>query len=61
MLSDWQGDANGAYPYAMGYWLPREVAMLMGSDGIKTHGPLKRAQQQPYGVHDAVGHEVLPA
>ncbi len=32
VLAGWQGDAGGAYPYAVGYWLPGEVSMLMGSD-----------------------------
>ena len=41
VLSDWQGDANGAYPYAIGYWLPQEVAMLMGSDYKNPRSPLK--------------------
>ena len=31
VLTNWLGDAAGAYPYAVGYWLPREVNMLVGS------------------------------
>jgi asparagine synthase (glutamine-hydrolysing) len=31
VLTNWLGDAAGAYPYAVGYWLPREVSMLVGS------------------------------
>jgi asparagine synthase (glutamine-hydrolysing) len=31
VLANWQGDATGAYPYAVGYWLPHEVGKLMGS------------------------------
>lgn len=30
VLANWQGDATGAYPYSVGYWLPREIEMLMG-------------------------------
>jgi len=31
VLSNWTGDAKGAYPYAVGYWLPREIETLMGA------------------------------
>ncbi len=31
VLSNWQGDARGAYPYATAYWLPREICSLLGS------------------------------
>ncbi len=41
VLADWQGDAAGAYPYAIGYWLPQEIAMLMGSDYKNPRSPLK--------------------
>jgi asparagine synthase (glutamine-hydrolysing) len=41
VLADWQGDATGAYPYAVGYWLPQEVAMLMGYDYKNPRPPLK--------------------
>ncbi|MFA5655043.1 MAG: asparagine synthase (glutamine-hydrolyzing) [Desulfomonilia bacterium] len=30
VLSHWNGSARGAYPYAVGYWLPHEVAVLTG-------------------------------
>ncbi len=30
VLSYWNGSARGAYPYAVGYWLPHEVARLTG-------------------------------
>ncbi len=41
LLANWQGGATGAYPYAIGYWLPQEVAMLMGSDYKDQRFPLK--------------------
>lgn len=31
VLSNWNGDASSAYPYAVGYWLPHEVERLTGS------------------------------
>lgn len=30
VLSHWNGSASGAYPYAVGYWLPHEVRALTG-------------------------------
>jgi asparagine synthase (glutamine-hydrolysing) len=41
VLAEWQGDVTGAYPYSIGYWLPKEVAMLMGSDYMDPRSPLK--------------------
>ncbi|HQI82652.1 MAG TPA: asparagine synthase (glutamine-hydrolyzing) [Deltaproteobacteria bacterium] len=31
VLANWEGDASGAYPYAVAYWLPREIESLIGS------------------------------
>lgn len=31
VLDHWQGTASGAYPFAVGYWLPHEIRMLTGS------------------------------
>jgi len=31
VLTNWQGDAGGAYPFSVGYWLPGEIGKLMGS------------------------------
>jgi asparagine synthase (glutamine-hydrolysing) len=31
VLSNWTGDAKGAYPFAVGYWLPREIRSLLGA------------------------------
>jgi len=31
VLTHWCGDAKSAYPYAVGYWLPHEIADLSGS------------------------------
>jgi asparagine synthase (glutamine-hydrolysing) len=31
VLANWQGDAAGAYPYSVGYWMPGEIEILMGS------------------------------
>jgi asparagine synthase (glutamine-hydrolysing) len=41
VLANWQGNAAGAYPYAVGYWLPREIGELMGS--YKDPRPLPEA------------------
>ena len=30
VLSNWNGSASGAYPYAVGYWLPHEITRLTG-------------------------------
>jgi len=30
VLANWEGDAASAYPYAVGYWLPHEIDMLLG-------------------------------
>ena len=30
VLTNWEEDASGAYPYAVAYWLPREIAELTG-------------------------------
>jgi len=31
VLANWKGDAGGAYPYAVAYWLPDEIRMLTGA------------------------------
>jgi asparagine synthase (glutamine-hydrolysing) len=31
VLLNWTGDAKDAYPFAVGYWLPRETRSLLGS------------------------------
>ncbi|HVN72426.1 MAG TPA: asparagine synthase (glutamine-hydrolyzing) [Desulfomonilia bacterium] len=31
VLANWEGDAGGAYPYALAYWLPQEISSLMGT------------------------------
>lgn len=30
VLDNWNGTASNAYPYAVGYWLPREISRLIG-------------------------------
>ncbi len=31
VLANWEGDAGGAYPYAVAYWLPQEIRSLLGT------------------------------
>lgn len=31
ILADWQGDTPSAYPYAVAYWLPHEIQVLLGA------------------------------
>lgn len=31
VLANWAGDAGGAYPYAVAYWLPEEIRSLTGT------------------------------
>jgi asparagine synthase (glutamine-hydrolysing) len=37
VLSNWKGSASGAYPFAVGYWLPHEIQDLTGSYADPRH------------------------
>ncbi|HWR69189.1 MAG TPA: asparagine synthase (glutamine-hydrolyzing), partial [Desulfomonilia bacterium] len=64
VLAHWQGDAGGAYPYAVAYWLPREISALMGAyrdprPSLSDMGPSLMASMMLWDMKNYLPEDIL--